>query len=118
MAEKTKDEIEAEITRIEQDAIDRMLEKIPIDELVRDYLGDKEADRINSLYEEQDKLGEEVKMTVETRQPIELDEFRPVIHFPKKVVERLGGHDTVAGLIDNILDRYCNEEYFDIDTDV
>jgi len=63
----TKDGIDLEISVIEQDAIDRMLEKVPIDELVRDYLGDGKAERLEHLYEAQDKLDKEVtEMTEKT----------------------------------------------------
>ncbi len=68
MAKMTKDGIDLEIGVIEQGAIDRMLEKVPIDELVRDYLGDGKAKRLNDLYEAKDKLDKEVtEMTEKTK---------------------------------------------------
>jgi hypothetical protein len=44
---------------------------------------------------------------------IELDQFHPIVMFPKKMVKEWGGHAVVKALIDDILDRYCNSEYFD-----
>ena len=55
----TKDGIDLEIAEIERNAIDKMLEKVPIDEIVRNYLGDEKANHLNGLYEELDKLDEE-----------------------------------------------------------
>ncbi len=59
MTEMTKDGIDLEIAEIERNAIDKMLEKVPIDEIVRNYLGDEKANHLNGLYEELDKLDEE-----------------------------------------------------------
>ena len=72
MAEMTKDGIDLEIGVIEKDAIDRMLEKIPIDELVRDYLGDTKAERLNELYEELEKLNEATIDRVLKATPVEV----------------------------------------------
>ena len=49
-------EIENEIGDIRQCAIDRMFEKVPLDEIVRDYLGDEKAARLAGLYDELEKL--------------------------------------------------------------
>ncbi len=72
MAKVTKDGIDLEIGVIEKDAIDRMLEKIPIDELVRDYLGDTKAERLNELYEELEKLNEATIDRVLKATPVEV----------------------------------------------
>ncbi len=65
MTTMSKDGIDLEIGVIEQDAIDRMLEKVPIDELVRDYLGDEKAKRLNDLYKARDELDKEVTKVAE-----------------------------------------------------
>ena len=62
MTTMSKDGIDLEIGVIEQDAIDRMLEKVPIDELVRDYLGDGKAR--DELDKEVTKVAERIRLTM------------------------------------------------------